>query len=95
MKLRRILAFLLTTIWIIGLFLPPAIAGETRIWNQKKAVDIVNSCIAQEQAGDFAWDEINWIADPQEAVRVSQKMNKPIFLFFFLKKDVGPKEAPC
>ena len=64
-------------------------------WNQKKAAEIVKGIIALEEKGDLPWDKIAWQTDPAKAAAQAQKEGKPIFVFFFLKKDVGPTNAPC
>ena len=64
-------------------------------WDQKKAVEKVKQLIALEEMGDLPWDNIAWKTDPAEAAALAQKEQKPIFVFFFLKKDVGPANAPC
>ena len=77
-------------------FAMPAFAKTERsVWNQQKAIGLVNSVIAQEKSGEFSWNKIKWICDPEEASSLASKEGKPIFVFFFLKKDIGPKEAPC
>ena len=73
-----------------------AFAQEKRAaWDQKKAVEAVKGIIALEAKGELPWDKIAWHTDPARAVALAQKEQKPIFLFFFLKKDVGPANAPC
>ena len=64
-------------------------------WDQKKAVEMVKGLVAQEEKGDLAWDKIAWKTDPGEAAALAQKEQKPIFVYFFLKKNVGPAAAPC
>ena len=64
-------------------------------WDQKKAVEMVKCLVAQEEKGDFAWDTIAWKTDPAEAAALAQKEQKPIFVYFFLKKNAGPATAPC
>lgn len=68
---------------------------KTRKWDQEEAIKRVKAIIAQEEAGDFAWDKIQWNTDPAEAIALSKKQEKPIFLYFFLKGEVGPAAAPC
>ena len=64
-------------------------------WDQKKAVAMVKGLVAQEEKGEFDWDKIAWKTDPAEAAALAQKEQKPIFVYFFLKKNVGPVGAPC
>lgn len=72
------------------------IAKAERVeWDQQEAVRRVKSIIAQEKAHNFAWDNIDWTTDPGVAIELAQKKKKPIFLYFYLKGNVGPKEAPC
>ena len=37
----------------------------------------------------------NWQTDPEKASALAQKDQKPIFVYFFLKRNVGPAAAPC
>ena len=64
-------------------------------WDQKKAVKMVKGVVAQEEKGDFAWDKIAWKTDPAKAAALAQKEQGPIFVYFFVKKNVGPAAAPC
>ena len=64
-------------------------------WDQKKAAEKVKGLLALEEKGDLPWDKIAWQTDPAKAAAQAQKEGKPIFVFFFLKKDVGPANAPC
>jgi len=63
-------------------------------WDQKKAVEMVQKVIALEAAGQ-PWDTIAWMDNPSDAAARAKKESKPIFVFFFLKKNVGPAAAPC
>ena len=69
--------------------------GKRPEWDQKKAVEKVKQLIALEEKGELPWDKIAWKTDPAEAAALAQKEQKPIFVFFFLKKDIGPANAPC
>lgn len=64
-------------------------------WDQEKAVAMVKALIAKEDRGEFDWDKIAWKTNAKEVVALAQKEQKPIFVYFFLKGEVGPKEAPC
>ena len=64
-------------------------------WDQKKAAEKVKGILALEEKGDLPWDKIAWQTDPAKAAAQAEKEGKPIFVFFFLKKDVGPANAPC
>jgi len=64
-------------------------------WDQKKALEKVKGLIALEEKGELPWDNIAWLTDPAKAAALAQKEQKPIFVFFFLKKDIGPANAPC
>lgn len=68
---------------------------KKRKWDQKEALERVKEVLAQEAKEDFAWDNISWGTDVDKAVARSQKEQKPIFLYFFLKGKVGPAKAPC
>lgn len=85
---------------VVIAFIAPCFAfaqdGDKRpTWDQKKAIEKVKSVLAQEEKGDLAWDQIAWKTDPAEAAALAQKEQKPVFVFFFLKKSVGPVAAPC
>ena len=64
-------------------------------WDQKKAVEKLNNMLAVEEEGKLPWDDIAWQTDPAKAAALAQKEQKPIFIYFFLKKNVGPAAAPC
>lgn len=91
--------FLTLTLAVIGFSFPGFAAAQEPAkrpeWDQKKAVEKVKQLIALEEKGDTPWDKIAWKTDPAEAAALAQKEQKPIFVFFFLKKDVGPANAPC
>ena len=70
-------------------------AGERREWNQKKAEKIVKAVVEKENKSDFGWDQIKWNTDAEKAAKLAHETGKPIFVYFYLKKDVGPKAAPC
>ncbi len=79
------------------LFLGNAVAQEPAkrpTWDQKKAAEKVKRIIALEAKGQ-PWDKIAWQTDPAKAAALAKKEQKPIFVFFFLKKNVGPATAPC
>ena len=63
-------------------------------WDQKKAVETVRGVLEIEKGGR-PWDKIEWVEDADQAVERAQKEKKPIFVYFFLKKKVGPANAPC
>ncbi|MBI1270792.1 hypothetical protein GC174_10200 [bacterium] len=74
----------------------PALAGQGRQkWDQQAAIRKVQSVIDQEKSGDFAWQRIAWLDNPEEAARRAQEEKKPIFVFFLLKTEKGPAAAPC
>ena len=90
----------LLTVAVIASFSPSFSSAQesTRCpdWDQKKAVEKVKCILALEAKGDmFSWDKIAWKTDPAEAAALARKEQKPIFVFFFLKKNVGPAAAPC
>jgi hypothetical protein len=64
-------------------------------WDQAKAIQKVKELIALEETGDFPWEKIAWQTDPNKAAALAQKEQKPIFVYFFLKRNVGPAAAPC
>jgi hypothetical protein len=64
-------------------------------WDQKKAVEKVQAVLAVEEKGDLPWDQIAWETDPKTAAGRAEKERKPVFVYFYLKKSVGPASAPC
>ena len=63
-------------------------------WDQKEAEARVKKVLALEGKG-LDWDKIAWQTDPAKAAALARKEKKPVFVFFFLKKNVGPAAAPC
>ena len=92
-------ARILLTVAALAVLCPAFALGEEPAkrpdWDQKKAVEMVKGLVAQEEKGEFDWDKIDWKTDPAEAAALAQKEQKPIFVYFFLKKNVGPAAAPC
>lgn len=66
-----------------------------RKWDQERAVATVNEVIAIEQESEIPWDKIEWKTDPHEVASLARKEQKPIFVYLYLKKNVGPPKAPC
>jgi hypothetical protein len=64
-------------------------------WDQKKAVQRVEKVLEREASGERPWDRIPWMSDAAAAAARARRENRPIFVFFFLKKNVGPAAAPC
>ena len=65
------------------------------VWDQEKAEEMLEGIIEMENKGDLAWEKIKWETDAKKAVARAKKEQKPVFTYLFLKRDVGPKEAPC
>lgn len=84
--------------WLVVFLLVRAARGEESaprpVWNQDKAVEIVQKCVDLEAHGQ-PWDKIAWMEDVPAAVARAKKEDKPLFVYFFLKKNVGPAAAPC
>ena len=70
-------------------------ADEPRRWNQDEAVARVKKVIEIENSGKLPWDDIAWETDPEKAAARAEKEGKPLFVYMFLKKNVGPETAPC
>ena len=70
-------------------------ADEPRRWNQDEAVARVKNVLQVENSGDLPWDNIAWETDVDKAIERSEEENKPLFVYIFLKKEIGPKNAPC
>ena len=66
-----------------------------REWNQDEALTRVQEVLEIEKSGDLPWDNIAWETDAAKAIERSTKENKPLFVYMFLKKDIGPANAPC
>jgi hypothetical protein len=64
-------------------------------WDQKQAVKKVKEVLAVEEKGELPWDKIGWLDDPKKAAERAEEEQKPLFVYFFLKKNVGPAAAPC
>ena len=88
-------------LWIVTLTLiaPSSVVAQNPAarpaWDQKKAAEKVKAVLDTENSKGQPWDKIQWLTDVPEAVARSQKEQKPIFVYFFLKKNVGPADAPC
>lgn len=79
------------------LLLASAIAADRAVrpeWNQSKAVSIVERMLEVERSGT-PWDAIAWHEAEQIAVDRAVREQKPLLVFYYLRKDVGPPEAPC
>lgn len=83
---------------IVSLIASHALAKEPSArpkWDQDEALNRVKRVIEIENEGDLPWDKISWETDIEKAAARSQKENKPLFVYFFLKKNIGPAAAPC
>jgi hypothetical protein len=69
-------------------------AAKRPEWDQKKAVEQVKKVIDLEKTQGQPWDKVAWMTDVEAAVARAKKEDKPIFLYFYVKKG-GPSEAPC
>jgi hypothetical protein len=67
---------------------------DGRSWDQSKAKSKVANVLKVEQTGE-PWDKIPWLTDPDKAVEQANRDDKPVFVFFYLAKKVGPPSAPC
>lgn len=65
-----------------------------RVWDQEEAVARVQ-CVLDTEAAGQPWNDIAWETNVAKAVERSNKENKPLFVYIFLKKKVGPVAAPC
>ena len=86
-----------------GLHAPLKAAGDPEVaaenqqrasWDQQRAVEIVRG-VLETEAGGQPWDEIKWRTDPDEAVAEARLEDKPLLVYFYLRKPVGPDDAPC
>lgn len=69
-------------------------AGKSRVWDHDQAVAQVEHVLAVEKKGR-PWNEIAWLKDVDEATKRANAEQKPLFVYVFLRKDVGPVDAPC
>ena len=85
------------TITILTLFVPSLASAQqakkSRKWDQKVAVAKVKSLLKMETEGT-PWNNIPWVRDPNKAVELAKQQNKPIFVYFYLKKNLGPVADP-
>lgn len=65
-----------------------------RVWDHDEALRKVWNVLETEAAGQ-PWDDIKWRIDPAAAAEEAQETGRPILVYFFLQKDVGPEAAPC
>ena len=93
LKAKRLLA-----IAAIVVALPLLAVAQDQVkrpeWDQQKAEERVQKILALEKTGQ-PWDKIAWLTDTNQAVTRAHQENKPVFVYFFLKKNVGPAAAPC
>lgn len=78
---------------LLVFFLSPGLAQE-RVWDQEAARQKVQATLDLEKTGQ-PWNDIDWMTSIEEAESMARKEDKPVFVFVFLRKPVGPKEAPC
>ena len=72
-----------------------AAADERAEWDQEEAVAKVQKVLDTEAAGR-PWDDIDWVTDPAEALRVATEKGRPIVVYYYLRKEAtGPRDAPC
>jgi hypothetical protein len=64
-------------------------------WDQAEAVRRVKGVLELESSGKRPWDDIGWETDAKQAAERATQEKKPLFVFFFLKKNIGPADAPC
>ena len=63
-------------------------------WDQEAARQKVQAVLDLEQQGR-PWNDIPWLTSIKAAEYAAKQKNKPIFLFLYIKKPVGPKDAQC
>jgi hypothetical protein len=88
-KGRRLLSALGLSLALAG----SAAAEDPPPWDQAAAEARVRACVALEASGQ-PWDAIRWVTDVDVAVARARRLEKPIFVFFYVVNQ-GPKEAPC
>jgi hypothetical protein len=65
-----------------------------RVWDQTEARRRVQRVLEIEKSGR-PWDRTRWRKSATEAEAESRATGKPLFLYFYLRKNVGPAAAPC
>lgn len=68
--------------------------GDDRSWNQEAARRKVEEALRIEAVGR-PWDDIAWEIDPSRAADRARREDKPLLVYFYLAKPVGPPAAPC
>lgn len=76
----------------VSLAAPPE-AGRPR-WDQAAAEAKVRRVLEIERKGQ-PWDQIAWQTDPTKAGEAARRENKPVLVYFYLRKAAGPPTAPC
>jgi hypothetical protein len=97
--------WIISTVLALVLVSPAKILGaeansHQQDWDQKRAEEIVTTCVAVEKSGQ-PWDKIAWLTDPDQAIARARKEDKPIFVFAYVYgksgpfSPYGPSAAPC
>lgn len=92
---RRKLPYVLLALGLLALSRP--VGGEGLFkraqWDQEKAVEKVEDIIELEETGE-PWNDIAWEVDPARAAEKAKNLKKPVFVYLYLKKPVGPAADP-
>ncbi|MGF1583252.1 MAG: hypothetical protein ACFCD0_28365 [Gemmataceae bacterium] len=85
------------TITVVALLVPGMTSAQQakkrRQWDQKEAVAKVKASLEMEKVGQ-PWNDIPWLNDIDKAAALAKKQNKPLFVYFYLKKNLGPATDP-
>ena len=92
-KLASMSRFLALLLLLCALSTLPLCAEEAR-WDQEAAKKRVQAVLDLEEQGR-PWDDISWLTSVKKVEEEAKRQNKPVFIFVFLKTDVGPKDATC
>jgi hypothetical protein len=69
-------------------------SGERPVWDQVKARAKVEHALRIERQGT-PWNRVPWLTDPAKAAAEAKRTRRPVLVFFYLAKPVGPPAAPC
>ena len=91
---RNPFVFLWVVTWLAILARSTSLAqNDDRAWDQEKAKVVVDRVLRTEKRG-LKWDRIPWITDVDLATSTAAEQQKPILVYWFVKKG-GPAKAPC
>lgn len=78
---------------IAAMLLSASAEAQSRRWDQDKAREKLKRVLAVEAQGQ-PWNKIAWLTDPAKAVEQARKTDRPLLVYFYLRKNVGPAADP-